>query len=130
MNKKGLTLVELLAVIVVIAILGSIAVFTINHITKRGKDRVYENYEKSLKGAAELYLIENTDKIPNVGQSSNPITYDTLTTGLFMDKIKDPNGGNCNSSYVVVTRGIDISNNYNLDYKVCLICDNYKSEDC
>ena len=115
MNKKGLTLVELLAVIVVIAILGSVAAFTVNHITKSGKEKVYENYEKSLKGAAELYLLENTDKIPNVGYSSNPITYNTLTTGLFMDKIKDPNGGNCDSSYVVVKRGTDVSNNYNLE---------------
>lgn len=130
MNKKGLTLVELLAVIVVIAILGGIAVVSVNHVTEKGKQGVYENYENTLKGAAELYLLENTDKIPNEPTGANEfttspkITYDTLTTGLFMDKIKDPKGGKCDSSYVVVKRGKDISNNYNLIYYTCLICKN------
>ena len=128
MNKKGLTLVELLAVIVVIAILAGIAVASVSYITEKGKKGVYENYENTLKGAAELYLLEKTDKIPNEPTGTNEftvsprITYDILTTGLFMEKIKDPKGGNCDSSYVVVKRGKDISNNYNLIYYPCLIC--------
>lgn len=136
-NKRGFTLVELLGVIVVIVILGGLAAVSINYIVQNSKKSVYKNYESALKGATENYLIENPDKIPEEPTSDNDfkrsdkITYDVLTTGLFMDKIKDPNGGNCDSSYVVIKRGKDIANNYNLTYEYCLICDNYitKSDD-
>lgn len=136
-NKRAFTLVELLAVIVLIAILSSIAVITVNHIVQKGKKGVYENYESALKSATENYLIENIDKLPseptNEGEfnRSGKITYEVLTNLLFMEKIKDPNGGNCDSSYVIIKRGKDVGNNYNLIYEYCLICDNYitKSDD-
>lgn len=133
MHKKGFTLVELLAIIVILAILGTVAMITVNYITDKGKTGVYENYEKTLSGSAELYLLENTEKIPSVNGNTR-VTYDTLTTELFMDKVKDPKGGSCQSSYVYIERGVDVSNNYNLTYHACLICKNaddsinYKSE--
>ena len=39
-NKKGFTLVELLAVIVVLAIVSSLTVISVNHVIKTGKDSV------------------------------------------------------------------------------------------
>jgi len=129
MNKNGLTLVELLAVIVVIAIISGIAVVSVNYITEKGKEGIYKNYEGNLRGSTENYLIENPNQIPKVDEEIT-ITYETLTNTLFMNKMKDPKGGKCDSSYVVVKRFEDISNNYNLEYKVCLICDNYKSDGC
>ena len=135
-NKKAFTLVELLAVIVVIAILGGLAAVSINYIVQNSKKSVYKNYESALKTAAENYLIENTDKLPpEPGEGveftkSDKITYGVLTSGLFMDEIKDPNGGNCDG-YVIIKRGKDIGFNYNLTYEYCLMCDNYitKSDD-
>jgi len=129
MNKKGFTLVELLAVIVIIAILGTVTTVIYTSVTERGKKGVYENHENTLRGAAEQYLIDNFDLIPTVGNSID-ITYTTLLNKHHIETLKDPKGGNCNLSKVTVTRQADISNNYNLTYKVCLICTNYKSEGC
>lgn len=134
MKNSGFTLVELLSVIVVLAIVMGIAVYSASYVTNKGKEGVYENYEQTLKGAAENYLTDdfaynNGLNFPMVGDTKT-ITYETLYNELFIDNLKDPKGGNCNSSYVKVTRGDDVGINFNLDYKVCLICDNYRSSGC
>lgn len=135
MKNKGFTLVELLGVIVVIAILSSLAVISINFVVSNGKNKVYKSHENTLKGAATDYLIENMEEVPNVS-SNKKIDINTLINHKFVENLKDPNGGSCDSSYVLVTRGNDISHNFNLDYKVCLICTasngefTYKSKDC
>ena len=127
MKNKGFTLTELLAVIVIISIIGVTAVISVSYITNTGKKGIYKNYESNLKGASEAYLIQNIDEIPKPG-SSKKITYNMLING-YMKKMEDPNGGLCDG-YVIVTRGADIGNNYDLDYMVCLECSNYTSDDC
>ena len=134
MNKNGLTLVELLGIIVVLAIVMGIAVYSVTYVTNKGKMKVYETHEKSLKGAAENYLTDdyaynNGLNFPNV-YDTKKITYQVLRDELFIDELKDPKGGSCNSSYVLVTRGADVGINFSLDYKVCLICDNYTTIGC
>lgn len=136
MEKNGFTLVELLSVIVVIAILIGVASISFNSLIESQKQEVYKNYEQTLKSNARHYLIDNTNLIPSVG-SSYKLEMNTLVTEKIMEKVKDPKGGNCDSSYVLITRkpnissnDEDISNNYDIEYKVCLICTNYKSEGC
>ena len=122
-NNKGLTLVELLGVIVVIAILSALAVVSLNSVITSGKKGLYNNYEKTLEGAARNYYIDNISDIPSVG-SSTRITYEILLGGKYIDKFDDPNGGDCSSSYVEVARGADNGNNFNLKYKACVVCTN------
>lgn len=144
-NKKAFTLVELLAVVVILAIIMGIAAISVNMVLKKGKDGVYKNYESTLKGAAESYLIydymyENGDAMPGKNESKN-VTYIYLRNNNFIDQLKDPNGGNCDSSYVTIKRGEDVvvndkfsneafSSNYDISYEVCLICTNYKTPGC
>ena len=129
MNKKGFTLVELLSVIVIISILASVTTIIYANVIQKGKQGLYDNHENTLRGAAEAYLIENFDLIPNVGGSIN-ISYQTLLNKHHIEPLKDPNGGNCDASSVLVTRNADVSNNYDLTYKVCLSCTNYQSSGC
>lgn len=127
MNNKGLTLVELLAVIVIIAILGGITALSYNYIITKGKNGVYTNYESNLIGGAELYLIDNIDKLPSEN-SKISITYQTLKDNNYIDEFKDPNGKDCSNSYVVIKRNNDVGNNYDLEYYACLMCSNYISD--
>ena len=135
MNRKGFTLVELLGVIITIAILSTVAVISVNYVVQNGKKGVYQNLENTLKGAVENYLIDNSSKVPNIGGNKN-ITYEYLLENNYIDEFDDPNGGNCSSSYVNISRSNDNGVNYDLIYKSCVICkdkDNniiYKTNGC
>ena len=136
-DKNGFTLVELLGVIVVIAILSGLAVVSFNGVISSGKKGLYKNYEKTLEGATKNYYIDNISDIPAVSSNAR-IFYETLLDGKYIDELEDPNGGDCSSSYVDVTRGADNGNNFNLTYKACVVCtskDNrsniiYKTNNC
>lgn len=136
MNKNGLTLVELLAVIVVLAIVMGIAAVSVSYLIENSKQDVYKNYEENLESATKNYLTANLDKIPlppdpNGTVYSTTINMETLLTNNFIDKLEDPKDRNndCSESYVIVTRCEDKNNNYNLIYKVYLKCgENYETK--
>ncbi len=134
--KKGFTLVELLAVIIVLAIVLGIAIAAVTGAIGSGQNGVYKNYETTLKSAARNYLIEclegniqnssgGTCKIPSVG-GSIVLKHQELANLDFIDNLTDPKGGTCNQSYVKVTRKSDVSTNLNFEYQACLVCDNKK----
>ncbi len=58
MNNKGFTLVELLATIVVLALVVSIGAYSITNIIKKTKDENYKLLIEHIRSAAELYYQE------------------------------------------------------------------------
>lgn len=60
MNKKAFTLVELLAVIVILAIILTIAIPTISHLTTTSAKNAFESSVKLLIKSVELKLLENS----------------------------------------------------------------------
>lgn len=58
-SKRGFTLVELLAAIVIIAILGVTAVAAYNGISKNAKEKAYEAKVKQIETAAAKWAEEN-----------------------------------------------------------------------
>lgn len=57
MNKKGFTLVELLAVIVILAVILTIAVPNMVKIINKSKEDTYNNQVTMIKNAADKYLL-------------------------------------------------------------------------
>ena len=148
-NNKGFTLVELLAAIVIIAILGAIAVVNFTGFLSNTQEKVFTTYEESMKSATIEYIID-TGNIPT---SSTPVCVklQTLTTGdtvtkspAYLDEFANPNSDDkcITNSYVYVEVDPENENRNKTDdqgrtdnnkkfiYKVCLSCNNYKSEDC
>lgn len=125
MNNKGLTLIELLAVILIIGLLSGVALLSYNVFIDRASERVYKSYEDTMKAHAEMYLIDNSNDIPMIGNSIN-----LSITSLGIDPINNPDDSNdkCLNSYVNVTRDENKEGNINLTYKVCLKCNSYKSD--
>ena len=120
MNKKGFSLVELLAVIVILAIIGGIAAVSYTSLIDRTETKSYKNYEQSMKSSATMYIIDNGYK--------NRIMLNELIDSNKIDKFNNPKSeDSCLSSYVLVTKNSD---DIDLSYKVCLICPEYTSDGC
>jgi len=58
-NRNGLTLIELIAVLVILGIIAAIAVPTIGNTINAQKQRAAEAEWSAILSAAELYIVEN-----------------------------------------------------------------------
>ncbi len=132
MNKKGFSLVELLAVIAIMGILSGICILAVTRYISNSKKKTYKNFEENLRGAAVNYLSSHTELSTVSGGVT--LTYSTLVEGQYLEELKDPGNQSkkCDASYVKVTGTRDSATSYNISftYKVCLICPSYKSPGC
>lgn len=150
MNNKGFTLVELLATIVVLALVFGIVAINVQSFLTSTQDKVFTRYEETMKTAAIEYIVDTGDlpttSIPVCVKLSTLTKNDpTKKEVAYLDPFENPGNSNDNcmtDSFVYVEVDPDsanrnrtdddghIDNNKKYTYKVCLSCDNYKSEDC
>ncbi|MBN2876560.1 MAG: prepilin-type N-terminal cleavage/methylation domain-containing protein [Bacilli bacterium] len=60
-NERGLTLIELIAVLVILGIIAAIAVPTIGNTINAQRERAAEAEWSAIMSSAELYLAQNSD---------------------------------------------------------------------
>ena len=137
-NKKGFTLVELLAVIVIVALLTGIGAISYTAFVNKTKNNVYKTYEDTMKSTTQLYLLDNSDMIPPINGKTILYLNDLLLNNK-IDQIKNPHNkedicsssNRDNDSYILIERGENIEDNFNLTYNVCLKCSSgYMSDSC
>lgn len=126
LNNKGFTLIEVLAVIVILSILMAIMVPSVGNIMKKNKEDNYQNLKDSIISAAKIYISDNRyqitvgncddsnkadiESINNVTLTDSKITIQTLADAGNLkttsdEKIinpKDKTSLNLGNSYVVV----------------------------
>ncbi len=124
--KKGFTLIELIAVVVILGIILVIAVPRITDVINNARESGYQANERIMVNAARNYLVINDTKNPSEISNMSIITIDDLQDSEFIGSIND--GGNssieCNG-YVVIT--LVEANNY--EYEPYLKCgNNYQTE--
>lgn len=90
LNNKGFTLVELLAVLVILIAIMSIAIPSISSSLERSKSKQNEARKKVLESAAELYVTDHKNKIT----SSCCLDLEKLVEEKYVDEdaIKDADG--------------------------------------
>lgn len=127
LNNKGFTLIEVLAVIVILSILMAIMVPSVGNIMKKNKEDNYQNLKDSIISAAKIYISDNRYQIivgscttqnakvdvlsvNNVTLTDSKITIQTLANagnlkttsdGKILNP-KDKTSLNLGNSYVVV----------------------------
>lgn len=126
LNNKGFTLIEVLAVIVILSILMAIMVPSVGNIMKKNKEDNYQNLKDSIISAAKIYISDNRyqitvgncddsnkadiESINNVTLTDSKITIQTLANagnlkttsdGKILNP-KDKTSLNLGNSYVVV----------------------------
>ena len=90
MNKKGFTLVELLAVIVILSIITIVSFTIIFKLVSKSRDNIYEENIKLLEKAAEKWQLDHEDLVG----TTTPYCLDVadIEKGGYIskDSLKDP----------------------------------------
>ncbi len=116
--NKAFTLVELIAVVVILGIILVIAVPQITDVINNAKVNAVIKNEEMLVRVTKNYLISNNEKMPTEIGSTEEVTLEQLQTEELIQPIKSPFiNGNCNG-YVLITK---IDNN-SYDYTPHLNC--------
>ena len=129
--NKGFTLVELLAVIVILSIVMGIGVVTFSSITNKSNDDYYHNLEINLEMAASNYFSDYRSLRPAINISSeetnacSSVSLQTLVDNNYIESVNDANGKTCSldNSKVYIKR----NENKQYEYKVQLSCDSYSN---
>lgn len=138
MNNKGFTLVELLAVLVIVASLATIAVVSVNPTINNVKGNYYKTLESNLKISAASYFDDNRTKKPNKDnlcscikivenineEEENCFKVTEVEYKKYFDKILDSDGKRtCTNTKIYIKR----TSNGTYDYLPILNCKDYKT---
>lgn len=113
--KKGFTLIEIIAVIILLGTISLLIIPILTDSIKNSKQDLYDAQIKEIELAAEKWAYKNMDLLPNVEGDKKTITLLQLKQqGLFPLDVKDPRTG----ELIPNTTAIEItfkSNNYVYD---------------
>ena len=122
MKNKGFTLVEMMAVLVILSLLIGIGILTVNNIQKGASENYYHSMEDTLKIAGNDYFADNRGDRPI--DDYNYVTLETLQDHEYLEKLRTyDKKSDCDSSSGVFIYNTDDGT----DYEVCLKCGDFHS---
>jgi len=90
MNKKGFTLVELLAVIIILSLLALLTSTAVTKLVKDAKDDLSAAQTQLIKEAADTWIADNLNKLPSSGSCGYLTLEDLKFYGVLDSTILDP----------------------------------------
>ncbi len=123
MSKKAFTLVELLAAIVIIALLSGIGVVSYRSVFRTAEERYYNTVESNVLLAGNDYFEDHRSELPT-GEEYSEVLLSTLIDAKYIEDVKDTEGKVCRNGSVFAYR-----ENNKFKYEACLFeCGNYTSD--
>ncbi len=122
-DKKGFTLIEILAVIIIIGVLLTLVILGISKYLKEGKNKYYIALENQVTLAGQDYFAENIVKLPTDVNTNSLTSSDVLVSNNYISNIIDENGESCTAK-VVATK----NESGTISYTSCLKCPNYETK--
>ena len=129
LDEKGFTLVELLAVVAIMAILMGVATINLSKSQEKARQEAYSAMESSAHAAAQNYIQRHSSVVPT-SPSYKTITISTLVEEGLLPKLIDPlkKGETC-SGEVLVQKEKGTGNTLDsYKYIVKIQCSRYNGE--
>lgn len=126
-NKKGFTLVEVIATVVILGILLTTAIVGYNKYIKKAKTNYYSKQEDLVTQAGRDFFNDNRGRLPiNVGEESC-VLLSTLISNKYIDPVNDYNKNPCNQDKTkVCAQKISLTK---YEYETTLVCDDTNTEE-
>ena len=105
LNRKGFTLVELLAVVVILSVLLAIMIPSVNYLIDINKENNYNNLKESILGAAKIYMSDNRYNVTLDYQDEGGL----CVSGEIDEEVHKINNNEINGQ---ITLEMLVSNNY------------------
>ena len=123
-KAKGFTMIELLAIMVILGVISAIGITAITRMVEKSKKDYFSQQEEMMIIAAQSYMQENKSELPKyIGQQKKVSLEDLIKTNYIKDKIVDQNKEPCDKtkSYVTVYKSSQTNYKYN-GYLYCPSC--------
>ncbi len=120
MNKKGFSLIEMLAVVAILGILSTVAVGAVSRFQHNARQQAYDTLTESASLAAESYYLTH----PNATE----VSFETLIEEGYLENATDPghSDANCDGKVVITTNGSGVASELkDNNYSVSVCCENY-----
>lgn len=123
MNNKGLTLVEIVAVLVVLSVIAIIVTPNVMSNISKYRSKMYEAQMNSISDGAKNWTTDHIDLVPTDGTTAIALSLSELQKDGYVDEnIKNPNGGTFDEiselfSVVYVTKIEDSTGKLDTNYK-------------
>ena len=119
-KKNGFTLVELLAVVVILGIIIAISIPAVSKWIDRSRNESDESQKKTLLMASQSYAQENVKILPKVIGQTITVTAEELKTAQYLKTdLVNSKKKSCMDSYVKIRK----TNQKLYDYKVYYLCE-------
>lgn len=132
MNEKGLTLVEVIAVLIVLSIVATIVTPNIAVEIRDYKNRILETQINTIKEATKNWVADNVDKVSCNGNSALLVSIQELKQGAYLeDELKHPNKSNFDNAFgliyckEIIDETGNVDNNYKYEYGAYEDVDDY-----
>lgn len=119
-NNQGITLIEILASLVVLALISAIVVPNIFGLLKGNKEDLYQNQVSMIEDASKNWAADHIDELPILVGEIKKVTIQELQDGGYLDEnytnVKTNKPFNA-TSYVSITCTLATDTNYQYQYQ-------------
>ena len=125
-NRKGFSLVEILAAIVILGLLSSIAIVSVNYILKKAETEYYKSQIDEIILAAKSYTQDNRNSLPKRVGMRKEVTLKSLQNKKYIGKVVDRHKNECDAEGTKVQ--IYKYDKTHYSYSVTLVCPSYNNK--
>lgn len=119
MNNKGLTLVEIIAVLIILSVIAVIVTPNVMSNIAKYREKMYQAQIANITDGAKNWVADNIDLVPTDGTAIALSIEELQTDGYIDDNIKNPKGENFDDffSIIYVKKIVDETGKLEPNYK-------------